>query len=80
MEWPTRTPISVEKKLVYGSKTMPFIGSAMKIQLNHTPEISRNGPASESQTMLNAAKTATSETKDEFFHFLIESGGHLSSN
>jgi len=43
----------------------------MKIQLYHTPEKGNGGPVNESQIILKAAKTATNETKDEFFHFSL---------
>ena len=68
-ECPTITPMKVEKNPAYDPKIIPLIGSAMKIQLYHTLEMSGSGPTSESQTTLNAAKTAISETADDSLSF-----------
>lgn len=61
------TPIRVDKNPAYGPRTIPVMGSEMKIQLNQTPDESSGTPINESRTMLKEAKTATSETNWDFF-------------
>lgn len=64
--------MKVEKKLAYGPNIIPLIGSAIKIQLYHTPEMFRSGPINESQTIVNAAKTAINDTNDDSFNLFIQ--------
>jgi hypothetical protein len=64
--------MKLEKKPANGPNMIPVMGSDTKIQLYQTPEKGNGGPIKESQTTLNAAKTATNETKAESFNFFIK--------
>ena len=69
--------MKLEKKPANGPNMIPVRGSDMKIQLYQTPEKGKGGPTNESQTTLNAAKTATNETKAESFSFFNKAPGSL---
>jgi hypothetical protein len=64
--------MKLEKKPADGPSMIPVIGSDMKIALSQTPEKGKGNPTHESQTTLNAAKTAISEMKAESLVFFTE--------